>query len=622
MQNPKELIESYLKNWQERNSVSSPFEVSHSQNLSNGDFATNIALVSVKEKKGVNNPRTLAESIVTFLNESEDITEVFEKVEIAGAGFINFYLSNKTLQKTLQEVVEKGDEFGRSNKNNKQTVIVEYSSPNIAKPFTIGHLRSTIIGDATANLLEATGYSVRRDNHLGDWGSQFGKQIYAVKTWGDEKAIATSQNPVKELVALYVKFHEEAEKDPSLEEEARAWFKKLEDGDTEARELWQKCITWSLKEFDKFYKILGVTFSENNGQGYGESFFEDKMQPVVEELRKKNLLKKDEEAELVYFPEDKYPPLMILKKDRATLYATRDLATDKFRLDTYGPDIKIINEVGIEQELYFRQLFEVEKMLGWVKDRQRVHIKHGHYRFADGKMSTRKGNVIWLEDVLEEARRRAQALSKQEVPINEKAQSFGDEDITNTKFSDSAKEHKLGMVEILGNAETISIGALKWNDLRRDSKQDIAFEWDDILNMQGNSGPYLQYTYVRTQSVVKKSEALNSKFETNSNELKPETQNLKPEETELLRFLSQYPYIVEQAAENFAPNLLCNYLFELSQKFNLFYQKCKIIDPVIASGSKQSKEDVQAFRLQLTKGVGQVLQNGLHILGIETVEKM
>jgi len=264
MQNPKELIESYLKNWQERNSVSSPFEVSHSQNLSNGDFATNIALVSVKEKKGVNNPRTLAESIVTFLNESEDITEVFEKVEIAGAGFINFYLNNKTLQKTLQEVVEKGDEFGRSNKNNKQTVIVEYSSPNIAKPFTIGHLRSTIIGDATANLLEATGYSVRRDNHLGDWGSQFGKQIYAVKTWGDEKAIATSQNPVKELVALYVKFHEEAEKDPSLEEEARAWFKKLEDGDTEARELWQKCITWSLKEFDKFYKILGVTFSESN----------------------------------------------------------------------------------------------------------------------------------------------------------------------------------------------------------------------------------------------------------------------------------------------------------------------------------------------------------------------
>lgn len=579
MQNPKELIESYLKNWQERNSVTSPFEVSLSQNLSFGDFSTNIAFVSVKEKKGVNNPRTLAESIVTFLRESEDITEVFEKVEIAGAGFINFYLNKKRLQKTLQEVIEKGEEFGKSNKNNQKKVIVEYSSPNIAKPFTIGHLRSTIIGDAVANLMDAIGYDVKRDNHLGDWGSQFGKQIYAVKTWGDEKAIATSQNPVKELVALYVKFHEEAEKNPSLEEEARAWFKKLEEGDSEARELWQKCINWSLKEFDKFYKILGVTFTENNGKGYGESFFEDKMQPVIEELRTKNLLKKDEEAELVYFPDEKYPPLMILKKDGATLYATRDLATDKFRLDTYGADIKIINEVGIEQELYFRQLFELEKMLGWTKEGQRVHIKHGHYRFADGKMSTRKGNVIWLEDVLEEAQKRAAGLEKQE---NE-----------------------------LQNSSEVAIGALKWNDLKRDSKQDIAFDWDDILNMQGNSGPYLQYTFVRTLSVRNKSEALNSKFETNSNVLKPETQNLQTEEEELLRFLTQYPYVVEQAAVEFAPNLLCNYLFELSQKYNLFYQKCKII-------GSESEE----FRLQLTRGVGQVLKNGLNLLGIEIVEKM
>lgn len=587
MNNPKQIIENYLKNWLERNSIKVEFEVTVVSNLSFGDFATNVALVTAKKQN--KNPREVAEEILKFLNESDEIKEIFEKIEIAGVGFINFHLSSKYLQNTLSEITQKEDTYGRSDKKSNHVVIVEYSSPNIAKPFTVGHLRSTIIGDAIAHLLEAVGYEVKRDNHLGDWGSQFGKQIYAVKTWGNEEAIANADNPVKELVALYVKFHEEAEKNPQLEEEARGWFKKLEEGDSEARELWKKCIDWSLKEFDKFYKILGVTFSENNGQGYGESFFEDKMGPVIEELHAKKLLKRDEEAELVYFPEEKFPPLMILKKDGTTLYATRDLATDKFRLDTYGHNIKIINEVGIEQELYFRQLFELEKMLGWVADGQRVHVKHGHYRFADGKMSTRKGNVIWLEEVLEEAVSRAAALEKE----------------TNEQQNKSA----------------VAIGALKWNDLKRDSKQDITFDWDDILNMQGNSGPYLQYTYVRTQSVLSriKDKELSIKegglenLETNLNEgnNKLQTINYQLEEKELLRFLSQYPYHVEVAAENFAPNLLCNYLFELAQKFNLFYEKHKII------GSEHEN-----FRLQLTSATGQVLKNGLSLLGIGTVEKM
>jgi len=569
--NPKEIINTYLTNWQSRNSLDTDFDVAVTTNSSFGDYTSNIAMVSVKKMKGFNNPRALAEKIVEFLNESDDIKDVFKKIEVKGPGFINFYLADKYLFDVLKNIDEK---YGKLDIGKGKTVIVEYSSPNIAKPFTIGHLRSTIIGDAVANIMEYAGYDVKRDNHLGDWGSQFGKQIYAVKTWGDESAIEKSENPVKELVALYVKFHEEAEKNPELEDEARKWFKRLEDGDAEARALWKKCINWSLIEFEKLYTLLGVKFTENGGLGYGESFFEEKMEPVLEELREKNLLKKDEGAELVYFPEEKLPPLMILKKDGATLYATRDLATDKFRLERY-PNAKILNEVGIEQELYFRQLFEVEKMLGWVKDGQRIHIRHGHFRFKEGKMSTRKGNVIWLEEVIDEANKRASKLA-------------GLKSDSDSKVS---------------NAQAIAIGALKWNDLKRNSEQEILFDWDEILNMQGNSGPYLQYAYVRTQSVL-------SRIKNQELRIK-NIEKLEKEEDDLLRFLTQFPYMVEKAAADFAPNVICTYLFELSQKFNLFYQKQKII------GSENER-----FRTVLTKATGQVLKNGLNLLGIETVDKM
>lgn len=596
MQNPKEVIEGSLKKWMQENSIDASFEVSIVENPVFGDFSTNIAMVAVKSFDA-KNPRELAEIVVSKLREDETVKDIFEKIEIAGPGFINFFLSQNHLQNTLSEIVHKEHEYGRLDTKSEQTIIVEYSSPNIAKPFTVGHLRSTIIGDAIANLLEAVGYTVKRDNHLGDWGSQFGKQIYAIKTWGNIEEIEKSQNPVKELVALYVKFHEEAEKDPLLEDEARAWFKKLEEGDTEARELWKKCIAWSMKEFKRIYDLLGIKFTENNGLGYGESFFEDKMKNVIEELRQKGLLTVSDGAELIFFPEDKYPPLMILKKDGTTLYATRDLATDKFRLEMY-PGVKIINEVGIEQELYFRQLFEVEKMLGWVMEGQRVHIKHGHYRFAEGKMSTRKGNVIWLDDVLQEAEKRAFSLAKQTHKFEEYSIVT-----SSNKSSIAAASHNPGFAEKMNNSTTIAVGAIKWNDLKRESKQDITFDWDDILNMQGNSGPYLQYTYVRTRSVLEKAGQIeNGEWRIESLEI---------EEKDLLRFLTQFPYIIEKAASEFAPNLLCNYLFELSQKFNLFYQKHKII------GSEN-----ELFRLKLTEAVGVILQNGLHLLGIKTVEKM
>lgn len=545
-------------------------EIKISDSPQHGDYYTNLAMRLAKQAG--KNPFEIAEDIAAKFEKDEYVS----KLEVVKPGFINFWVSEESLNGILDTVLKEKEKFGNSKKNSGKKAVVEFSSPNIAKPFTVGHLRSTIIGSAVASLLKATGWEVFTDNHLGDWGTQFGKQIYAIKTWGNEQDIEKADNPVKELVALYVKFHEEAEKNPELEAEAREWFKKLENGDAEAKRLWQKCIDWSMIEFEKLYQKLGVKFSENGGKGYGESYFEDKMQPVLDELSKKALLKEDEGAKLVYFADDKFPPLMIVKQDGATLYATRDLATDKFRLEKHGSDVTIINEVGAEQSLYFQQLFEIENMLGWVKEGQRIHIRHGLYRFKEGKMSTRKGNTVWLEDVLDEAEKRAESL---------------------------VKEKSSGV-----DFEAIAIGALKWNDLKRTPVQDIVFDWEDILNMQGNSGPYIQYTYVRTKSVFDKSGLLNI----SSNSV---SHKLEKEEDELLRFLQFFPEVVLTSAETFTTSIVCNYLFELSQRFNLFYQKHSILEP------KEGNE-VRNFRLSLTFAVGQILKNGLTLLGIQTVEKM
>ena len=565
------------------------FLVERPENEDFGDYFSNIALTLFASEKRkaksekLRTPLELAQELAKKLNSSLSTLPNIDKVEAVKPGFINFWLSKEYLSDKLQEINDKKERFGSKPQDLNKKVVVEYSSPNIAKPFTVGHLRSTIIGDAIANLLEASGWRVKRDNHLGDWGTQFGKQIYAIKTWGNEEKIENSENPVKELVALYIKFHDRAEKNPELEDKAREWFKKLEDGDSQARRLWMKCVDWSLKEFKNIYEKLGVKFTENNGLGYSESFFEDKIKDILEELNSKKLLKESEGARLVFFPNDIFPPLMIIKKDGTTLYATRDLATDKFRLKEYGKDVVIINEVGIEQTLYFRQLFEVEKMLGWVKDGQRIHLKHGHYRFKDEKMSTRRGNTVWLEDVLEEAVRRAEKLGS----------------------------------EGKNAAEKVGIGALKWNDLKRSSHLDIVFDWDEILNMQGDSGPYLQYTFARTQSVVRKSEILASQRSGRNPRLvkRPLARlllaRLEPEEVSLLRVLSRFPEVVEEARKKFAPNLLCNCLFDLAQKFNLFYQKHKILE----SSNKE-------FRLALTMAAGQVLKNGLNLLGISAPERM
>jgi len=545
-----------------------------------GDLSTNVALstfsqLTAEQKKEFHTPRQLADQITQAIQQRH--LKKLYVTSVAGPGFINFSFTDTVFFEYLNKVVHHQWSEILELDRKEQKAIVEFSSPNIAKPFTIGHLRSTIIGQAVANLLEATGVTVFRDNHLGDWGTQFGKQIYAYlnialdhsgqKT--NEEILNTSAEPVKDLVRLYVEFHTLAEKQPEIDEKARAWFKKLEEGDSEARRIWQKCVDWSLKEFTRIYQRLHVSFTENEGKGYGESFFENKMGPVLQELEEKKLLIESEGAQLVFLEEEKLPPLMIMKKDGATLYATRDLATDKFRKDNverYGDHPLIINEVGAEQAEYFRQLYAVEAKLGWYQPGQRVHVKHGLYRFQDKKMSTRKGNVIWLADVLDEAVKRA-----------------------------------------AGN-EKIGLGALKWNDLKRSAHLDVAFEWDEILSMDGNSGPYMQYAYARCASILRKVDPEGVQLD---EELVIDPQS--PEKA-LLRKLFEYSEALNRAASEFAPHHVCTYLFELAQEFNHFYHQVSIL--------KAEKSEQKYCRVKLTRAVSFTIAHGLKILGIEVVEKM
>lgn len=537
------------------------FTLEHPAQETHGDFATNAAMVAAQQKN--QNPRELATKIVQSILKKKH--EILDKVEIAGPGFINFFLSKKYFVDRVSTIRKEGESYGKSRIGKGRTAIVEFSSPNIAKPFTIGHLRSTIIGDAIARLLSFSGYSVLRDNHLGDWGTQFGKQIVALKLWGDEEALAKSENPVKYLVDLYVKFHTEAEKDPTLEDQARAWFVRLEQGDPEAKRIWKMCVDWSMAQFAKLYELLDVSFD----MMLGESFFEDKMGEVLQELQNTGLAKESEGALLVFFENDKYPPFMVRKKDGATLYSTRDLATDRYRVQTWGKDILIVNEVGAEQTLYFRQLFEVEEKLGYVKKSQRVHVGHGMLRFKEGKMSTRKGNTIWLEDVLQEAIQRASSF--------------------NPKV-----------------AQEVGIGALKYNDLKRESSKDVMFVWDDVLNLKGNSGPYIQYTYARATSVLRKAK------EKGLSILEKYDHADDIEITQVERLLEQFPEVVERAATEYAPHHVCTYLFGLAQAFNAYYAD----HPILQGGT------LVGYRLLLTVSLAQVLKNGLTLLGIQVPESM
>jgi len=559
--------------------VDSEVFIERPKDNTHGDFSVNIAMQLAGRLK--RNPLEIANALAKEL-ESSNIESVY-KVEAVKPGFINFFIDDSTQAEVLNRILDEGDEFGSSKQGEDQQYIVEYSSPNIAKPFTIGHLRSTIIGDAVANILEFTGHQVYRDNHLGDWGSQFGKQIYAILNFrgGEEenlKILNESDRPVKYLVELYVEFQQKSEEDPSLVEKGREWFKKLEEGDKKAKELWQKCIDWTFKELNEIYDLLGVSFTENEGKGYGESFFEDKMQLVIDELQEKGMLKESEGAKLVFFDKKtKMPPLMILKSNGTTLYATRDLATDKFRLQHYkDPSIKVINETSSEQNLYWKQIFKIEEDLGWYGKGQRIHIGHGLYKFKNMKMSTRKGNVIWLEEVINQAIEKVKEKSKEDLADDE--------------------------------IEKLAIGSLKWNDLKRFYEKDIIFDWDEVLNIEGNSNPYIQYTYVRAKSI------LNDVALDVDSSVKVDANHLEETGLEVLKQLNQFEEVVLKASKEYSPHVICNYLFDLAGSFNSFYAKVKV--------NSIEDEDVKRSRLALVKATSIVLKNGLKLLGIDVVERM
>lgn len=534
-------------------------------NASFGDYTTNIAL---QLKTQNSNPRQIAESLVKKLKVDKDLSKICDKVEIAGPGFINFWLKTDVLVDALNRIDTEKQDFGKSVKGNGKTVIIDYSSPNIAKPFGIGHLRSTIIGQALYNLYQALGYEVVGDNHLGDWGTQFGKLICMIET---EKPEDLS---IETLEKLYVDFHQKAEEDPILEEKARACFKKLEEGDAKTKEIWQKCIDVSMAEFKKVYSMLGVKLDF----AFGESYYESEMkQMVTDPSVRRHLIEGEEGAMVIDLSHYGIKiPLMFLKKDGTTTYATRDLATIKFRVRKWDPEI-IIYEVGAEQMLHFQQVFAAARLLRLVKPEVKlIHTAHGLYLAPDGKkFSTRKGKTIKLEEVLDEAIKRAE---------------------------------KLGEGNSKAMASAVGIGAIKYFDLMHAVGSNVVFDWDKMMNLEGNSGPYLQYTTARANSVLRKAKFPISNFQF------PMNYQLINEEIIVLRTLIHYPEVVEEAAENFAPNLLCNYLYDLAQKYNHFYNSCPILT--------NSDQRVTNFRLTLTSGVGQVLKNGLKILGIETPERM
>lgn len=502
--------------------------------------------------------------------------------EIAGApflkdvravnGYLNFFIDrNDFTQKTLREILSAGVSYGESGEGAGKTICIDYSSINIAKPFHIGHLSTTVIGGALVNIYRKLGYRVVGINHLGDWGTQFGKLISAYKRWGSREEV--EKGSIREMLRLYVKFHDEAEKDESLNDEARAYFKRIEDGDGECLALFNWFKELTIREVQKIYDLLGVKFDSYAG----ESFYNDKMQPVVDELEKKGLLKTSEGAKVVDLEAYGMPPCLILKADGATLYATRDLAAAFYRKKTYD-FAKCLYVVAYQQNLHFQQVFKVLELMGceWAKDM--VHVAFGMVSLEDsGSLSTRRGNVVFLEDVLQ------QAIAKAKEIMLEKTPDMKDPDET---------------------AKRIGVGAVIFSTLSANRIKDIVFSFDKVLNFDGETGPYVQYAYARCSSVLEKAkpELEKMRFE-----------NLSPYETDLVNLLGTFPKTVKSAAEKYEPSYVTRLMAEVAKSFNKFYFECRIIG---------EEEGVMHRRLGICAAARSVLASGLGLLNIQTVEKM
>jgi arginyl-tRNA synthetase len=530
-----------------------------------GDYAFPCFILSKKLKKP---PDKIANELSGKLKPKE----LVEKIYSIGP-YVNFKVNKvKLAQEVFSKIFEQKDSYGGDESGKGKTMVIEFSSPNIAKPFGVGHLRSTVIGNAIYNLYKHLGYKCIRLNHLGDWGTQFGTLIVAYKKWGDEKKLKS--DPINTLYDLYVKFHQESERNPDLEDEARLWFKKLEQKDKETTDLWKRFKDYSIKEFQRIYQILGIEFDSFAG----ESFYDQFIDSTIEKIKKAGLTKISQDALIVDLEKYDLPACLLRKKDGATLYATRDITAAIYRYDTYHFE-KLLYVVGSAQKLHFQQVFKVLKLMGYSWTKDLAHVDFGWILFKEKVMSTRKGSIVLLEDVLNRSVDLALKI------IQEK----------NPELEDKEKV-----------AFDVGIGAVIFADLSTRRQKDVNFDWEEVLNFEGQSGPYIQYTHARLCSLMRKY----GKSISNDVDFKL----LRTEEENLIaKRLLDYPRQIKMAAESYEPSIICSYLLDLCAIFNRFYQKERIITANQAS--------TQA-RMILVKGVQTVVKNGLALLGIKAPERM
>lgn len=503
---------------------------------------------------------------------------VFEKVEQVNA-YVNMFISKEQFAgEVVSEVVAKGDDFGKSDEGRGKTVIVEYSSPNIAKPFHIGHIRSTVIGASIAKIYDYLGYDVVRINHLGDYGTQFGKMIVAYRHWGNKQDVI--DEPIKTLLGYYTKFHEEAEKDPSLEDEARATFTKLENGEKEETEIWQWFRDESLKEFNRVYDMLGIKYDSYAG----ESFYSDKMPRFVKELEDKGLMEEDDGAMLVRLDDYGLTPALITKSDGSTLYITRDIAAAVYRKETYD-FYKNIYVVASQQNLHFQQWIQILELMGYEWARSCIHVPFGLVSLEDGTMSTREGRVVFLEDVLNGA------VDKTREIIKEKNPGADPEAVEET-------------------AKAVGIGAVVFNELSNYRIKDYVFSWEHVLNFEGETGPYVQYTHARAcsilrnagEDVIKKAkEGFDPKYLTSESA------------HALSSLLYRFPGVVREAGEKYEPSIVTRHLVDIAQAFNKFYHDEHIL---------VDSEDEKVAKVAMVLAARAAIRNGLDILCMKAPEKM
>ncbi|ABN45624.1 Arginine--tRNA ligase [Streptococcus sanguinis] len=527
-----------------------------------GDIAFPAFSLAKTERKA---PQIIAADIAENID-----TAHFDKV-VATGPYVNFFLSKAEISgQVIKEVIKDGADYGQQNEGNGENVTIDLSSPNIAKPFSVGHLRSTVIGDSLSNIFRKIGYNTIKINHLGDWGKQFGLLMVAYKKWGSQEAVEA--NPIDELLKLYVRINAEIENDPSLDDEGRLWFKKLEDGDPEATELWQWFRDESLMEFNRIYELLGVEFDSLNG----EAFYNDKMDEGIQILEDKGLLQESKGASIVDLEDFNLPPAMIKKSDGATLYITRDIATAIYRARTYN-FVKNVYVVGQEQANHFRQLKAVLKKMGFDWSDDMIHVDFGLVTKNRQKLSTRKGNIILLEPTLLEAISRAKSQIEAKNPDLENKEAV---------------------------ARAVGVGAVKFYDLKTDRRNGYDFDLEAMVSFEGETGPYIQYAYARIQSILRK-----ANFQPDAEA----TYSLNdPESWEIIKLLQDFGRVVKRAADNYEPSLIAKYAISLAQAFNKYYAHTRILD--------ESPE--RDSRLALSYSTAVVLKEALRLLGVEAPEKM